>query len=225
MFEYVHTPNLFSFAPACVAVLPVRGWHCCICRHSLQYIMRNSCSKCNAWTWIERMVKSNPLPTLAPIMGVLHHAAFSRCGVQGLHGSQELIGSGLAVAIIKPNKVNTSQITLFTLRSLISWHFQWAASFLSKRRREGKRYSFCYKHSCCQGFNMMWTTQSGKLCRVWAQLGMWHTFAGMGISLTSLAWYLVNQGVNFGLLLLRKVLGRKRTQTWLMILTERALDH
>lgn len=178
-----------------MAVLPVRGWHCCICPHPLQYIMRKRCSKYSTWARVEWMAKSNPVPILALIMGALHHAAISRCGVQGLHGLQELIGRYLTIVFIKSDKVNTSQITLFTLCSLILWHFQWAAWFLSKRRREIKRHSVCYQHCCCRGFNMMWTAQNGKLCSVWAQLGTWHSFAEMGHPLTSLSWYLVNQGL------------------------------
>lgn len=209
LFEYVHTPHLFSFAPACVAVLPVGGWHCCICRHSVQYIMRNSCSKRSARARIERMGKSNPLPTLALIMGALHHAAISRRGVQGLHGSQELIGSGLAIIIIKSNKVNTSQITLFTLCSLTLWHFQWAALFLRKRRRERKRYSICYQYCCCQGFNTMWTTQSGKLCNL-GTAGDVMLICWDGSFIDKSGLVLGEPGVNFSLLLLRLVPGGKK---------------
>lgn len=158
--------------------------------------MRKRCSKHSAWAWVEWVAKSNPVPILALVMGALHHAAISRCGVQGLHGSQELIGSDLTITFIKPDKVNTSQITLFALCSLILWHFQWAAWFLSKRRREIKRHSVCYQHCCCcWDFNMLWTSRSEKLCRVWAQLGTWHSFAEKGHPLTGLSCYLVNQGL------------------------------
>lgn len=120
--------------------------------------MKNSCSQHSLWAQIEWMVKSDPLPVLALIMGALHQAAILWCRVPGLHGSQELIRSGLAIIMIKPN--NASQITLSTLCSLMSWHFRWAALFLSRRRRERKRCNICYEHCCWQGFNMMLTTQS-----------------------------------------------------------------